>query len=177
MYQVALRTGHLYLPLPSSPIENGERNAQADILFVERVFVGSQLPGFLGQSEAEIEVCFQPGVGTYIRYIAFTFQLPADHVLNIRVVFVRHQQGFVQLHAKVRHTVTHFYYQVFITLNAQIRAEFLHAVVHLDAGVHLVGFFGKHVEFQLEHFIFGDGADVVTPPGILIECVCVGIIE
>lgn len=42
--------GHLYLPFPSSPPRNGEWDAQADILFVERGLVGiSQLPGFLGQ--------------------------------------------------------------------------------------------------------------------------------
>ena len=53
--------------------------------------------------------------------------------------------------------------------DAEERAENLHLVFHLDAGIHHVGLFRQFVDFQLEHFIFGNGTDVVASFGIPIQ--------
>ena len=61
-------------------------------------------------------------------------------------------------------------------MDAEVGTEFLHAVFHFDAGIHAVGFFGQFVEFELQHFVFADGADVISSLRIYIQGVGIGVV-
>lgn len=62
----------------------------------------------------------------------------------------------------MRDAVVGNHYQVYIFGNAQITAERLDIIVDLDLRIEAVCLFGQFVEFQLEHFVFGDRSDIVT---------------
>ena len=167
--KVSVGTGHAYLSPSAPPVQDWEGNAQADVLLVQWIPVGIfQLVGSLRQAEAQVDVCFQSGIGLGARHGTLAFHLAAQHVLYLRTVFVGKHQCGIQVDVQVGHAVvySHLYKEVF--LDAEVGTEFLHAVFHFDAGIHAVGFFGQFVEFELQHFVFADGADVISSLRIYI---------
>ena len=85
-------------------------------------------------------------------------------------------QGIAQWNLKLRYFAFGDDTQVHFLFDAEERAENLHLVFHLDAGIHHVGLFRQFVDFQLEHFIFGNGTDVVASFGIPIQRIGRGIV-
>ena len=169
MYQVAVALGYAYLALATSPVEDRQRDAEADVLLVHGVAPGV-LPavGSLRQAEAQVDVGFQSGVGAGLGHGAFAFYLPALHVLDVGTVLCGQHQCLAEVYAEVGHGVLDAHFQLHVLLDAQVRAEFLHGIVHLDEGVHAVGLFGEFVYFELQHLVLADGADVVTAACIYI---------
>ena len=45
----------------------------------------------------------------------------------------------------------------------------MHLIFHFDAGIHYIGFFREFVYLELEHFIFINGAYVISSFGISIQ--------
>ena len=94
--------------------------------------------------------------------VAFTLQPTAFESADIWVVLESKLHGFVYVDCEVRDAVVGNHYQVYIFGNAQITAERLDIIVDLDLRIEAVCLFGQFVEFQLEHFVFGDRSDIVT---------------
>ena len=169
MDEVAVGACHAHLSLAAPPVQDGEADAEADILLVQRVAVGVfQLVGGLRQAEAQVDVRLQSGIGFGACHGTFALHLAAQHVLDVGAVLVGKQQGGVQVDVQVGHFAANLHLQVQVLLDAEVRAKLLHAVLHFDAGVHPVGLFGQLVQFQLQHLVLADGADVVASLRIYI---------
>ena len=71
-HQIPLRTGHAHLSAPLSPVQDGQGDTDAHRLLVERMAVGGrEILRRLRQTETEIQVGFQAGVGLGLRHVAF----------------------------------------------------------------------------------------------------------
>ena len=169
LHQVAVALGYPHLSLATPPVEDGQRDTEADVLLVHGVAPGI-LPavGRLRQTEAQVDIGLQTGIGAGLCHGTLALQPAALHVLDVGAVLGGQQQGFVEVYLEVGHEVLDAHLQVYILLDAQIRTEFLHGIVHLDAGIHAVGLFGELVYLELQHLVLADGTDVVTAARIYI---------
>ena len=175
--QVAVGACHAHLSLAPPPVQDGEGDAEADVLLVQGVAVGiAQLVARLGQAEAQVDVGLQSGVGAGVGHVALALQLPALHVEDVGAVGVGQQQGFFQVDDEVGDGVVHHHLQVRVLADAEVGTQLLHGVFHFDAGVHAVGFLVQLVHLQLQHFVLADGADVIASLRIGVEGVGVGVV-
>ena len=73
--------------LAAPPVEDGQRDAEADVLLVHGVAPGV-LPavGRLCQTEAQVDVRLQAGVGSGLGHGTLTLYLAALHVLDVGAI-------------------------------------------------------------------------------------------
>ena len=170
VHQFEVRACHAHLSASLAPVEDGEAQAHAHILFVEQVVVAvAQVVARLRQAQLHVYIRFQSRVGLGIGQVALALQALTLHILYVGVVLDGQRHGFGYRHHELRHAVVGHHGEVCTVLDVQVAAQVVGSVVHRYLCAQYVGLLIELAHLELQQLVLGDGAYVVTTQGEAVE--------